>query len=385
MLYPYLLGHSFFNIKDIPFLSIWLICTYYIILLFKFFIHKRKILNSHLIILSILTAYLLSIRISGILIFIQYLIFFLLSVNISNFGFLNFLKKFYKKIICFFSITFALFYLLHPGYWQNPLIVFEAINYMSNHVQTVCTVTLGNCMSAQNFPSTYLPLWLLFKLPIIVLFGLMILPFTEKKIFLNKENILIVGSLLLSITTIIILLILFNVNLYDELRQVMFIVPLIFIISLSSIYFFSKKLSFCLILIYICFFTFQNIKIYPYNYVWLNNLTIITKVNKIFELDYWGVSSKELAKYFNSMNIDKGNCIISNRNNGIAPFMKNKETCFLPFSDLHSNNQRPFYVAFMERSLGKGTPNNCKNIYNETIKINFSKEDIILAKVFRCN
>ena len=246
-------------------------------------------------------------------------------------------------------------------------------------------MTLGNCMSAQNLPSTYLPLWLLFKLPIIVLFGLMILPFTEKKIFLNKENILIVGSLLLSITTIIILLILFNVNLYDELRQVMFIVPLIFIISLSSIYFFSKKLSFCLILIYICFFTFQNIKIYPYNYVWLNNLTIITKVNKIFELDYWGVSSKELAKYFNSMNIDKGNCIISNRNNGIAPFMKNKETCFLPFSDLHSNNQRPFYVAFMERSLGKGTPNNCKNIYNETIKINFSKEDIILAKVFRCN
>ena len=29
--YPYLLGHSFFNVKDVPFLSVWLICTYYII------------------------------------------------------------------------------------------------------------------------------------------------------------------------------------------------------------------------------------------------------------------------------------------------------------------------------------------------------------------
>ncbi len=29
--YPYLLGHSLFNIKDTPFMSIWLICTYYLI------------------------------------------------------------------------------------------------------------------------------------------------------------------------------------------------------------------------------------------------------------------------------------------------------------------------------------------------------------------
>ena len=33
--YPYLLGHSFFNVKDMPFLSIWLICTYYIIDILK--------------------------------------------------------------------------------------------------------------------------------------------------------------------------------------------------------------------------------------------------------------------------------------------------------------------------------------------------------------
>ena len=33
LFYPYLLGHSFFNIKDIPFLSVWLICTYYIIIM----------------------------------------------------------------------------------------------------------------------------------------------------------------------------------------------------------------------------------------------------------------------------------------------------------------------------------------------------------------
>ena len=40
--YPYLLGHSFFNVKDIPFLSVWLICTYYIIIILEFFVKEKK-------------------------------------------------------------------------------------------------------------------------------------------------------------------------------------------------------------------------------------------------------------------------------------------------------------------------------------------------------
>ena len=31
LLYPYLFGHAQFNPKDIPFLSVWVICTYFII------------------------------------------------------------------------------------------------------------------------------------------------------------------------------------------------------------------------------------------------------------------------------------------------------------------------------------------------------------------
>ena len=42
LIYPYLLGHSFFNIKDIPFLSVWLISTYYIISISKNFYKEKK-------------------------------------------------------------------------------------------------------------------------------------------------------------------------------------------------------------------------------------------------------------------------------------------------------------------------------------------------------
>ena len=39
----------------------------------------------------------------------------------------------------------------------------------------------------------------------------------------------------------------------------------------------------------------------------------------------------------------------------------------------------------IERSIKKGLPNNCTNIYNEKININFSRERLIMAKVFKCD
>ena len=144
-------------------------------------------------------------------------------------------------------------------------------------------------------------------------------------------------------------------------------------------------MSFVLLCFFIIFFFYQNIKIYPYNYVWLNNLTNLIGINNKFELDYWGVSSKKIASFINQESPDENICIISVRDNGIKDFVENKKACFLPFSKLHQKNKRPFYVALTERSIKKGIPNNCKNIYNEKININFSRENLIMAKVFKCD
>ena len=119
--------------------------------------------------------------------------------------------------------------------------VINGIIMMSQHLQTVCTVTLGECMKAQNLPSSYLPIWLFFKLPILILFGLIYLILNEKSFFSPSLNGIIITSILGSTLLIILLLILFNVNLYDEIRQVMFLIPLIFIISMVSIFILPKK------------------------------------------------------------------------------------------------------------------------------------------------
>ena len=383
--YPYLLGHSFFNVKDMPFMSIWLICTYYLIDILKNYLNKKKIKETKIILLSFLTAYLFSIRISGILIFIEYFIFLFIFLSTFKVDLKIFIKFFYKKIILFLFFFLLLLYLFHPSYWNNPLKFFYAMEFMSKHIQSVCTTTLGECMRAQNLPSSYIPIWLFFKLPVLIIFGLFLFPIYEKKIFSYKNNLFLIGSLLSSVLAIIFFLILFNVNLYDELRQILFIIPLILIISLSSIYFYSKKASYILLIFFSLYFLFQNIKIFPYNYIWLNNFTHLTKINGVFELDYWGVSTKKISNFLNKENLERKNCIISNRNEGIKAFTIDKTRCFKSFKDLHKNNERPFYVALLERSLSKGVPNRCENIHKEKIVINCSKEELILATIYVCN
>ena len=383
--YPYLLGHSLFNVKDIPVMSIWLVCTYFFIKILNEFFNRHKVNKKNIIILSLLTAYLASLRITGLLIFLEYLIFLFFYLNIFKLSFYNFLKKNYNNLFLFLTIFVITTFIFYPSFWNNPSKFVDSLFFMSQHIQTVCTTTLGECMKAQNLPSSYLFIWFFFKMPILILIGLLLFPILEKKLFIKQKNILIIGPLITTFLSIIFLFIFLGVNLYDELRQVLFLIPLIFIVSLILLFNFSRKISIFALSFFIIFFITQNIRIFPYNYLWLNNFNILIKVQENFELDYWGVSTKNIAKFINKKKLNKTSCIFSNRNEGIKYFINYKDRCFKPFNQLHKKNKRPFYVVLTERAINKGVPNKCNVIYNEKIKVNFSNEDIVLAKLYECN
>ena len=77
-----------------------------------------------------------------------------------------------------------------------------------------------------------------------------------------KVNKIILGSILLSVVSIVFLLIFFDANLYDELRQILFLIPLIVIIAFISLYVFSKKFLTIFSALTIFIFIIQNILIY---------------------------------------------------------------------------------------------------------------------------
>ena len=91
-----------------------------------------------------------------------------------------------------------------------------------------------------------------------------------------------------------------NSTLYDGLRHILFTVPLIFILATTFWYELGKLVGFSIIgvlaAVHAVLFTWDNVAMFPYNYVSFNlpSRQIVDARN--FETDFWGFSLKEAAQ-----------------------------------------------------------------------------------------
>lgn len=387
-LYPYLFGHAHFNPKDIPFLSFWIINTYFLLKIFKKF-NKDKTINFKTILyFALSTSILISIRIVGVLIFLQYIIFFIVYFESYKKNVLNFLKLNKSNFIFFILLTLFFTFLMNPVFWHNPLEVINSLKWMSKYQQNVCTLTLGDCMKSLNLPSSYYFIWLFFKLPIFIIFGLLIFPIIENKISSDNLNKFFIYSLLITVVVILILFIIFNVAVYDEIRHVMFLIPLLFLISLHNLYLFNKTLFSLLASLTIIFFIFENLKLNPYQYTWMNSFSKFNNINKTFEVDYWGISNKNLYqsinKHFIQNNLSSDICVYGDLYS--SAFLENKDfNCFKSYSELDAANLRPYYVVKNVRNFKRSDPKNCEMITMENYYYSFSNQKINTGSAWYCD
>ena len=373
-----------FSPKDIPFMSVWVVCTYLSFNIFEKLLSSKNINFKELLIFSIITSYLLSIRIAGILIFLQYIFAFIIYINLPKVKFAIFLKQYYFKIFFLIGNIIIFTFLFYPPFWTNPLLIIDSIKTMSNHFNNVGTTTYGTIMYAKNLPSTYLPIWFSVKIPLIIIIGIILIPFSEKKIFINNQKSVFFGTILLTAIFIPLILILRKTHLYDELRQVMFLFPLFFILGLVSLYTFSKKFFYLLGTLTVCFFLIENIKINPYQYVWFNLPSRVVDLTNKFELDYQGLSGREIAAHMSSLKT-QGECVLANPIHGVKPFLKKTNfKCFDIWQKIDTNYKRPFLAVQNVRNLKKSLPYNCKPIYKTSFKLLFHSKSFTTGKLLRC-
>ena len=388
LFYPYFYGHAQINPKDIPFLSFWLINSYIFLTILESFFNEGKIKLNKIILFSLTTAFLLSIRITGIIIFLEYLIGLIILINIKNINLYFFFKKNYLTCLYFLISCLLFLYILNPIFWKNPYEIINSIKYMSRYQQDVCTLTLGNCLQSLNLPSSYYFIWLFFKLPILIIIGILLFPFVEKKIFENELVSIYYLTLLLSFFLILFILILKNVAIYDELRHVLFLVPLIFLVGLTNLFYFNKKLFISLGSLVIFFFLMENFSLYPYQYTWLNSFAKFTNIQKSFEIDYWGVSNKNLAKkivqYSEENSIDKNTCVYGDI--FAKEFLLEKNfTCIKTYNKLDAATEKTLFAYKNLRNVKRSDPKDCKLILNETYNYTFSKKKISVGTAWFCN
>jgi hypothetical protein len=283
--------------------------------------------------------------------------------------------------ICIIAISY-------PVIWQNPYEFFNGIHYMGKHPWSGCTLTNGLCLEAQDLPSSYIFHWLVVKLPVFALLTLVFSPLILLK--LNAHNkkwgLTVTLFLVLQVIFVIVLLIAKEVALYDEIRQILFLVPLIFVASASILFYLNKVLAMTAISFSAIFFIADNIKIFPYQLAWFNEGARLSVINNQYEADYWGTGLSKLAKQVRkkSSEFPKFVCIYSRPYEIFKPFIYSKYLpCHGDIVQISKVTLRPYLYAVPKRT-GLSAPVGCRVLHVETIEQVFSFEPTVVGEIGIC-
>jgi len=319
ILSPRIFADSFYNNKDIVFLSLFIICLYYSLV----FLEKPNVKNT--VVFSLTSAFCIDIRILGII--LPSLIIFFYFLKYFDFTY----KKIYvlKPLFLYFILTPAFIIIFWPYLWENPFENFISVfKSLSSFDEYVYNFYFGKYILAQNIPWHYPLVWMGITIPIfyIILFWIGFLSISKE--FYTNLNKIELGTRnsfwknnnemldLIFFTTFLVpllIVIILNSTLYDGWRHLYFLYPSFLLISMSGLYrvrikFFKNKLNyFYIICVLLTVPTlYWMIKNHPYQYVFFNSIAG-KNFNTKFEMDYWGVANVKALEYIakNEKNIVK--------------------------------------------------------------------------------
>ena len=184
-----------------------------------------------------------------------------------------------------------------------------------------------------------------------------------------------------------------NLNIYNGLRHILFLIPLIYLISIRNFVFFfkSQKVRLSAFIISLFFLIIDNYSLYPYNYTYLNYIarsdfrSNFDYKNKSFplkyELDYWGYSLKESVKTLDEY---------SKSEKIYVDFPKFWDPIILPFSDklvLKNDKAETYYYISPIYGVGNGrkVPDNCKLIDTTSRKYFLDNKSFHFSYFAKCN
>ena len=320
LLSPRIYGNSFFDSKDLFFLSVFTITTFF------YFNYERKKSFLNLLIFSLFCAISTSSRIIGLVFPISFILIILLKLFDKD----NIFKN--LKILFLFIFFYLITLFVHwPYLWTlNIQEYLDFFNVFKSLTET--TVFFNGEFYSNNFlPISYLPLWILISTPLFILFlffcGIF---YYLKRIFLRlisiKENSISYDIwrsenekkdffIFLILIQILILYINFKINLYGGWRIFLFLNFFISYFASLGIYTFYlriqnnyklKILSIFFISIFFIELIFKLYLYHPYQSVYFNNLTN-EKTRKLFEIDTQSLSRVDALKFIvkNSPNKEK--------------------------------------------------------------------------------
>ena len=310
VLSPRIYASSFYNNKDLVFLSLATIALYYC------FKSLEKINYKNLLIFSIFAAMCTSSRIFGIIFPVFFSIFFFLSFSPS----IKIIKN--LKFLGFFLISYFLFLVLFmPVLWSNPIenlfLSFKYFKFLEGY--SIKMFFNGEYIHSSFLPHSYIFTWILITTPILYIllfligyfvifrrFFLRLISIKENSSYpdlwrgINEKKDLFI---LLNLTGVIFGLIIFSIILYTGWRQIYFLNIFIIYIATYGFYYlqiklkskFNRNIQYGIVGIFLIFVVYKMIIFHPYQNLYFS-FPFKKNVHNKFEIDYWGLSANKFLK-----------------------------------------------------------------------------------------
>lgn len=192
-------------------------------------------------------------------------------------------------------------YLTWPYLWLNPIGHFmESVQVMSGYPWKGIVLFNGTGYASTQLPASYLPILLGIQLTEPVWF-LFLIGFITTGLRSKEKPELILLTFYWFIIPLLGFIALHS-PLYDNFRQIFFILPPVFLVAGAGMDFIFKQIPKPAIKALIMFLLIlpgiiAGVRLHPYEYVYYNSL--IQDPTGRFELDYWATSYREAAEWLN--------------------------------------------------------------------------------------
>ena len=307
LLNPFFFGHLGINPKDtiIFFSYIWFIYFF-----LKYLNNdKDKIIN--ILYTSFFVGFGCGVRISFLAIILPIIIIGLVFL-VKKKIFISYILNLFRDTIIALIVITLLITIAWPQIIDGGYKVFLDTVYKSLKWSAVPSHGLinGEFYEIKNTPSSYFIKFFTYRMPFystfLILYSYIIFLFDKKilnKIYDKKFKLKFIILNLVIFYTLLISII-FKVNIYDNIRLFLFIIPFLGIISsISFLYlikkfkinYFSKIQLYFLIFLFIIF-AIRFVSITPYHYNYVNYMfPKLENANNKFEFDYWAISFREIV------------------------------------------------------------------------------------------
>jgi hypothetical protein len=225
------------------------------------------------------------------------------GVIVSLYAFHKLGRRALAPLLVYALAAIAATYITWPYLWSNPIGHFiESLQTMSKYPWYGTVLFNGMEYSPTDLPTTYLPVLLAaqFTEPVWILFiagmAVAVIKFKE-----NRELIGLTGIwFILPVIGFIVM----RTALYDNFRQIFFILPPVFLMAGLGLEYALKwlhqpRVKAGIVGMIILPGLIAGIRLHPYEYVYYN--TLIKYPNDRYELDYWTISYRQATEYVNSV------------------------------------------------------------------------------------